>query len=220
MRDVDDFLEDLVAQIRFNCELATLRQAGGFSICGLAMRLKDLYKWEHGLAPWEEDEPRKVLDWVGHKEQYWETIEDLSFQEIRIGGKSLEPMDMESVNSILVPMGLYYGAGLSEGIAPSFFLGILENTNEILSIKVNVISKELARDLVVSPAMSRQKIIIVRKEPLLQYLWNEILFAKAENRRAFYECFRSYGLQEWNFDAIKHLLSRIAEEYIPALVHH
>jgi len=44
----------LIEEVRLNCDIASAGQAGHFSLCGLLMRLRQLYKWEHGLAPWVE----------------------------------------------------------------------------------------------------------------------------------------------------------------------
>ena len=34
------------------------------------MRLRQLYKWEHGLAPWREPEVADALEWIARREQY------------------------------------------------------------------------------------------------------------------------------------------------------
>ena len=38
-------------QILDNCEISDAQHAGLYSTCGLALRLRDLYKWEHRLNP-------------------------------------------------------------------------------------------------------------------------------------------------------------------------
>ena len=52
----------LIEEVRWNCDIASAGQAGHFSLCGLLMRLRQLYKWEHGLAPWREPEVAAILD--------------------------------------------------------------------------------------------------------------------------------------------------------------
>ena len=53
---------NITRQVLRNCEISDARHAGLFSICGLALRLRDLYKWEKGLDPWvEKDSSRSYL---------------------------------------------------------------------------------------------------------------------------------------------------------------
>ena len=58
-------IEDIIRQVLHNCNLSDSRHAGLYSICGLAMRLRDLYKWENGLAPWIEKDSTEILKWIG-----------------------------------------------------------------------------------------------------------------------------------------------------------
>ena len=55
-------------QVRRNCDISDAQFAGNFSICGLALRLRDLYKWEHELPPWVEHPSDQVLALLGHPE--------------------------------------------------------------------------------------------------------------------------------------------------------
>jgi hypothetical protein len=50
-------LDRLIRQVRRNCDISDARHAGMFFICGLTLRLRDLFKWEKGLSPWEEGDP-------------------------------------------------------------------------------------------------------------------------------------------------------------------
>ena len=52
--------------VRYNCNVSDARHAGSYSICGLALRLRDLYKWENELDPWIEKDAAQVLDWIEH----------------------------------------------------------------------------------------------------------------------------------------------------------
>ena len=50
-------------------------------MCGLLLRLRDLYKWEHGMPPWIEAEAPEVLGWIEERENLWEEIlEDSSIE--------------------------------------------------------------------------------------------------------------------------------------------
>ncbi|MEJ2658563.1 MAG: hypothetical protein P8012_15455 [Desulfobacterales bacterium] len=45
-------ISDIADQVLFNCNITDSQHAGLYSICGLALRLRDLYKWENRLEPW------------------------------------------------------------------------------------------------------------------------------------------------------------------------
>ncbi len=49
--------QTFIDQVNANCQVAAAGQAGQFSLCGTLLRLRQLYKWEHGLPPWREPEP-------------------------------------------------------------------------------------------------------------------------------------------------------------------
>ncbi len=62
-------IEAIIDQVLTNCDIADSQHAGLFSICGLALRLRDLYKWERALSPWEERESGEILEWIEQKER-------------------------------------------------------------------------------------------------------------------------------------------------------
>ena len=62
-----------------NCAISDARHVGLFSVCGLALRLRDLYKWENRLEPWVEEESSKLLNWIGQKEDAWDGLLDREF---------------------------------------------------------------------------------------------------------------------------------------------
>jgi hypothetical protein len=71
-------INDITRQVLHNCDISDAYHAGMFSICGLALRLRDLYKWERGLPPWEESDSAKVLEWIEAKENNGKTIPKMS----------------------------------------------------------------------------------------------------------------------------------------------
>jgi hypothetical protein len=164
----------LISQVEANCELASSHQAGSFSLCGLLMRLRLLYKWKHGVPPWQEPEPQAILAWIADLESTWDEREGESWQELRLNGLCLDPFDAEKVNSFLKPGGLAYGAGLCRGLAPTFFLGELSHVRQEEDITILVLDRELARDLDGTPAMCQGKVIYARRQSLAYYLWDRL----------------------------------------------
>ena len=57
-RDQNDMfqIDDITDQVLENCDIADARHAGLYSICGLALRLRDFYKLENRLSPWVEND--------------------------------------------------------------------------------------------------------------------------------------------------------------------
>jgi hypothetical protein len=164
----------LISQVAANCELASSHQAGSFSLCGLLMRLRLLYKWKHGLSPWQEPEPAEVLAWVADLETAWEEREGEPWQELRLNGLCLDPFDAGQVNPHLQPGGLAYGAGLCRGLAPTFFLGELCEVRRQEDLTILILGTELARDLDGTPAMRQGTVIYARRQSLAYYLWDRL----------------------------------------------
>ncbi len=164
----------LIRQVEANCELASSQQAGSFSLCGLLMRLRLLYKWKHGLPPWREPEPEEVLAWVATLEAAWDAREGESCQELRVNGLALDPFNVEQVNAVLKPAGLVYGAGLCRDLAPTFFLGELSQVRQDEGLTILVMDRELARDLDGTPALRQGNLIYARRQALAYYLWDRL----------------------------------------------
>jgi hypothetical protein len=120
----------LLKEVSWNCQVASAGQAGYFSLCGLVLRLRQLYKWEHRLPPWEEPEPPLVLSWIEAKERSWDDLEGSGWRDLALGENAVNPFAVEALNDYLNPRGLAYGAGLSRGLAPTCFLG------ELLEVRV------------------------------------------------------------------------------------
>ena len=57
-------LKSFTRQVLQNCDISDAYHAGLYSICGLALRLRDLYKWENQLPPWEERDSSEILDGI------------------------------------------------------------------------------------------------------------------------------------------------------------
>jgi hypothetical protein len=164
----------LIEAVRWNCDIASAGQAGHFSLCGLLMRLRQLYKWEHGLAPWREPEVAAILSWIARREQTWDDLEGASWRTLPWGAAAIDPFAVETLNRHLIPQGLAYGAGLSRGLAPTFFLGELLEERRVGELTILILGPELARDLDASPALCQGTLIYARRQALAFYLWDHL----------------------------------------------
>ncbi|MCF8041247.1 MAG: hypothetical protein K9K65_08120 [Desulfarculaceae bacterium] len=164
--------DGLLDQVRDNCAIADASVAGRFSLCGLLLRLRNLYKWERGLPPWQEQETSQVLEWVSRREQLWEEALEKQPQPLSLGGQNFDPFDTEGINRILAPLGLLYGAGLVGGGAPVFFLARQEKAWRIDGMMVHQLGEELTRDILFLPGLRQGSDIFLRRGPFPYLVWD------------------------------------------------
>ncbi len=213
-------IENITQQVLYNCRVSDSRHAGLYSVCGLALRLRDLYKWEHGLRPWEEKGSEEVLEWIGNREQLWETLEGVDYSNISISNRSYNPFDVEAVNTALIPSGFYYGSGYVHSMKPSFFLAEIEDQTRVDGYSVYFFDRELARDLTTAPAMSQNRTILIRKEPVQSFLWDKISFISRSGKAAMQFALTAYGLKDHSPRTLRENLSLIASAEMDTYVHH
>jgi hypothetical protein len=190
--------DNIARQVLRNCEISDARHAGLFSICGLALRLRDLYKWEKGLDPWVEKDSSQILDWIGNKEEEWEKIAETQYLNlsITINGREYDPFDTTALNAILEPHNLFYGAGYARSLKPTFFLAAIEEKSNARQYPVFTLGRELARDLLTIPALTQNNAILWRKESARMYLWDQILYIKKSGRQALRFALEQCGLKD------------------------
>ena len=167
-------MNGFVQQVQANCRIAAAVQVGFYSLCGMLLRLRQLYKWEQGLLPWQEGDPKAVLDWIEVQEEAWTDLEETGLQELSWQGRQVDPFAVSDLNVLLGHEGLAYGAGLTHGMAPMCFLGELWETQKRRDLTVLMIGPELARDLDAAPALRQGPVIYLRTEPLAFYLWDNL----------------------------------------------
>jgi hypothetical protein len=211
-------LEDVKNQVIRNCQISDARYAGLYSICGLALRLRDLFKWEMGLEPWDERESDEQLEWIGEKEDEWERLVDLEFKAIDIGGRLYDPFDVSGINSYLEPRGYIYSAGFAHNMKPRFLLARIDGRREMEGRQIYILGQELARDLLTLPALSQDSSIYILKESGRLFLWNQIFYIGNSGRKALKFALESHGVSDQSPKQIRehlHLLFRSEmERYI------
>ncbi|UCG11087.1 MAG: hypothetical protein JSU72_11005, partial [Deltaproteobacteria bacterium] len=213
-------LDGTVSQVIRNCSISDARHAGIYSICGLALRLRDLYKWEKGLDPWKEEESSELLEWIEGKEEEWDGLREEDYSDITIHGARYDPFDTRGINGVLNPHGFFYGAGYVHSLKPSFFLAILEDEREVDGYGVYTVNRELARDLLTIPALSQDRSIVLRQESAKLFLWDQILFIKKSGRRALRFGLENYGLTTEDPESIRRNLARIIAAEIETYIYH
>lgn len=213
-------IEAIVDQILTNCDITDSHHAGLFSICGLALRLRDLYKWEKESDPWIEKDSSEMLQWIEDKEKKWDTLAEKQFTDITISGNTYDPFDTIGINSVLEPHGLLYGGGYARSLKPTFFLATIETKRQLDGHTVYILGRELARDLLTLPALSQDNCILIRQEPAKLFLWDNIFYIKKSGRPALRFALENFGIKESNYLALQRNLDRIAKTELETYIYH
>jgi hypothetical protein len=216
MLDVDK----IRTQVQRNCDISDSKHAGLFSVCGLALRLRDLYKWDNGLAPWVERDAGEVLNWIGDRETLWETLEDKTYGPIHVNEKIYDPFDTDGINRVLTRHGIFYGAGFGRSLKPTFLLSRIQQEKTINGYSVYILGQEMARDLFTVPAFVQDNGIIVRSQAAQTFLWDAILYVTKSARPALARALKSYGLYLNQLNDLKKQLETISEIEAEIYIYH
>ncbi len=212
----------LKEQIKLNCNISDARYWGYYSICGLLMRLRELYRNEHQLKPWDRIDNISIGRWIEKREALWHELENTNLRPLHLEHSVFDPFDSQSITESLGKNNLVYGAGIALYGKPSFFLARADKKEEIQGFVVYYTSKELCRDLSASSAMQQANAIYIRKEPLLYKLWSKYL--ELRGRRfggALSEAFSSYNISsETEPDRVKGILPDILNDITDILLYH
>ncbi|NOX20123.1 MAG: hypothetical protein GXO99_02515 [Nitrospirae bacterium] len=212
----------LKEQIKLNCNISDARYWGYYSICGLLMRLRELYRNEHQLKPWDRIDNISIGRWIEKREALWHELENTNLRPLHLEHSVFDPFDSQSITERLGKNNLVYGAGFALYGKPSFFLARADKKEEIQGFVVYYTSEELCRDLSASSAMQQANAIYIRKEPLLYKLWSKYL--ELRGRRfggALSEAFSSYNISsETEPDRVKGILPDILNEITDILLYH
>jgi hypothetical protein len=213
-------LDKLRSQVLRNCEISDSHHAGLYSICGLALRLRDLYKWENNLNPWIEKDSSEILEWIGNKEQRWEEINSHDYAKISIFERHYDSFDIDGINKALKPHGLFYGAGYAQRLKPSFFLAQIESISTIGDRQVVSLGHELARDLLTIPALSQDGDIILRKASARLYLWDQLIYINKSARPALNFALKECGLKDNTPETLRRGLDKLLEVQQETYIYH
>ncbi|MEJ2688927.1 MAG: hypothetical protein P8130_03060 [Deltaproteobacteria bacterium] len=189
-------LSSLIDAIQQNCVLSDARDNGIYSMCTLFLRLRNLYKWEHGKLPWQEEEPAILMEWIEQKEKLWLGLLDAPFLRLPVGEETADPDDIELVNAFLARQntGLLYGAGHGRSLKSIFFLAEIKETRRLATHPVQVLDREHCRELSSPFAMHQDGVIYFRLDPFRYFLWDKIQEAAGAKAMATRYALAKYGL--------------------------
>jgi hypothetical protein len=187
---------DLIRDIKFNCDISDAQYWGYFSICGLLIRYRDLYRSEKGLGYSAEIGREDIGAWIQAKEAKWPELEEMPFRDLTLEGKRFDPFDPAGINHLLVPQGLVYGAGYGVYMKPTFFLARLVSIREVDGLTVYTADTELVRDLFTAAGMLQGTSILLRLEPLTMLLMSRFSSLNSRRSAALDDAFAQYAFPD------------------------
>jgi hypothetical protein len=211
----------LAQAVQTNCHIADARHAADLSLCIYLLQMRELYRWEQGLAFGAEIDRQALGPWLARREALWSQLEDRPWLPLPIAGREFDAQDVEGVNAALAPLGLIYGAGLASSARPTCFLASLYHRQQrdggltLLSCGV-----EHARGLFAPPAaLVGGSTIVLRRESLARWLWEKFeAFSLRRGDSAMKAFIEAHGLRDQ--DAFIHALPRLVDDVCESLVLH
>ena len=214
----------LLKTIRHNCDISDARDSGIYSICTLVLKLRNLYKWEHDLEPWEEPDSPVLLDWIEAKEEYWETIHAEPFFPVPINGEDIDPFLLPPINMYLSLDNRVYGAGYGRSMKAVFFMAEILEKRLVERCQVFILGKEKARELSSPFAMFQDGVIYIRKEPMRFFFWDQIQEINPSCRVPMQQALATYGLMKeggsLDREKLIALFDDIIEEELEIFIYH
>jgi len=166
-------MQDIARQVKRNCDISDAKSWGFYSICGLLLRLRELYLSEHGLPPWEKIEHGLITSWIGKKEALWKALSGEDYAEIEIEGVRFPPFGAALINKALAARKLLYGAGYGPHMKATFFLADLVRRERVDGLDVFIAGREYARDLSNAVAMLKGDVVVARLDAARHLIWQK-----------------------------------------------
>ncbi len=185
------------------------------------MRLRELYRNEKALRPWDGIPQGLLSEWIASTEALWKDLEDKDLSPIEVDGAFLDPFETARLNDLLAGQRLVYAAGYGRFNKPTFFLAELLGTEELYDYRVHYAGKELCRDLSTSMAMLQGRCIFIRLDYVKTLLWDK--FQELKGRRfggVLKAAFSSFGIDtneadsQRLFDKIESISHTISDLFV------
>lgn len=209
--------------IQRNCDISDALDHDIYSMCTMVLKLRNLYKWERGLQPWEEPESADLLDWIDMKEHSWAGMAGESFRRLSVSGKALDPLAVEEVNAALDGSGLVYGAGYGRSMKTVFFLAEEIEARSREGCPIRILGREWAREMASPFAMVQDGQIIIRRDSLRYFFWDQIQDVRSSCRDSLQYALRSYGVYKdgvLDREGFKLSLDRMVDQEMNLFIYH
>ncbi|HEX8988828.1 MAG TPA: hypothetical protein VF816_12790 [Rhodocyclaceae bacterium] len=190
--DLPARLAPFAAAVRRNCHIADARYAREMTMCTYLLEMREFYRWERGLPYGASPPQAEVGAWLAEREALWEGLQGEGFAPLPLDGVEHDPYAVDAINEVLAPQELFYGAGIGRFGKPHFFIARLYRRAARNGARIFVCDDEYVRDMTTVPAASQGDAVIVRREALRRWLWEQ---AEAWDAK------RSRGALQLAFDA-------------------
>jgi hypothetical protein len=167
-------LGQLINTVQKNCHISDARHAGDLTICIFLLKMREFYRWEHGIAFGEDLPKDEIGAWIQKREHLWAGLETNPFEPLPVGNNCLDPFDADAINRELIPRGYLYSGGYGRFGKPHFFLSALLSQEQRAGHTIYISSCEYARDLEAPPAMLQGDTIYICQESVRRFLWEKI----------------------------------------------
>lgn len=217
------YINKLTSQIKKNCDISDAKYWGTFSICGLLLRMRELYRSENNIKLYQKISQNDIGEWINYKEKLWKELENIDFEDILIDGNKYNPFEITEINQKLISKNLLYGAGLGIHSKPIFFLADLISKKTKEDINIYITGKEYARDLSDHPAMVQGKTIIGRTELAKMLIWQKFEeFRANKSKISLTYAFNYYGVKKEDepSERIDKIITDIASSEIESYIYH
>lgn len=215
-------IESITSQVKHNCNISDARHWGDYSLCGLLLRLRELYRSEQGIPLWGKMPQEDIGRWISTRESLWRELQDKELTPISLNGNVFGPFETEKINAKLEKHGLIYGAGLGVYRKPCFFLADLLTKKTMNGFDVYVAGAEYARDLSDHPAMLQEHVIYARVAPTKLLIWARFEEMRCKGKSALLFAFSNYGISsgETPSEDIERRIALIAHAEAETYIHH
>jgi hypothetical protein len=173
LSNMETRVEQLCKTVQHNCDISDARYARDYSMCVYLLRMQEHYRWKNAITLDAAIDKSALGGWVRDTEDYWDTIEQTEFQPLKIDGKPNDPFDADAINHALHDSPFAYSAGIGRLGQPHFVLAKREAYSELPFPQLEL-GQELARDSIITPAMTRDNKIIIRHDSIKRMLWQMI----------------------------------------------
>ena len=176
-------LDAVIEAVQHNADVADAHYAGGYTLCTYLMKMRDYYRWRHGLGPGAGVDRNALGEWIPNMESHWDALEEsgADYRPVPLPGGEWGCFDNESINAVLNPAGYAYAGIHGRGGMPHFFFAELaqrdtaENPEKEArrggkALQVLIAGHEFSRSMTAPPAMSAPGLIFVRRDALKRYL--------------------------------------------------
>lgn len=166
-------LPRLVEAVQRNCHIADARGAADLTLCIYLLQMRELYRWEQGIAALQPLPREAIAQWLAEREALWASLEEHDYAPLPLPGGMIDPFEVDAINAQLQPHGLVYGAGYVAVDRASFMLGQLEHVEQRGALELRVAGVEQARGLSAPPAALQGSTVLLRRHSLQRWLWEK-----------------------------------------------